>query len=73
MNRGLKEVKERTMLVPGRRAFQTEGTAHAKSLRQDQEHRSQCGWNRGLMERVIKKGRRTEKSWGYITGSGRLL
>lgn len=46
MNRGLKEVKERTMLVSGTRAFQTEGTADAKSLRQDQEHRSQCGWKR---------------------------
>lgn len=49
-------MKERTMLVSRRRAFQAERTAYAVS-ETESKHRGQRGWNReGPMKRV-KEGK----------------
>lgn len=62
-------MKEGSRLIPRRRALWAEGTAHAKSLRQDQEWRGQCGWNRRAGGKSDREGAGVGESWGHDMGS----
>lgn len=73
LTRGFTEVKEKAVFLSGRRVLKAEGTANAKAMRQDQEHRGQCGWNGRADGKRDREGKEAREVTGTHHRDNRTL